>query len=195
MPSARCQYAPSGPARTNSKSRNPYGLAKFSFARLISFASRLLSCVFRAGKRKTRRRLVSATGFFAWERTIRLRMLSFRKYPAVDPVACQGRRNAHRLRGDAAFLRAPARRERPFRFGRVRHAVAPPFFMPSRVRNAHDKGQSPRRRGRKQSEGEKSETNLPTVPPAHLGGNVFRSGEATSSRPRRLAPTPVMRTS
>ena len=25
--------------------------------------------------------------------------------------------------------------------------------------------------------------------------NVFRSGEATSSRPRRLAPTPVMRTS
>jgi hypothetical protein len=35
IPSASCQYIPSGPARTNSKSRNPYGLANPTFARFI----------------------------------------------------------------------------------------------------------------------------------------------------------------
>src|SRR5512144_828060 len=42
IPSAATQYAPSGPARTNSKSRYPYGSTKFSLARFMI----VLACPF-----------------------------------------------------------------------------------------------------------------------------------------------------
>jgi hypothetical protein len=51
IPSAACQYVPSGPARTNSKSRNTYGLAKSSFARFI-FCASLSKCLSGTGKTK-----------------------------------------------------------------------------------------------------------------------------------------------
>jgi hypothetical protein len=186
MPSERCQYAPSGPARTNSKSRNPYGLAKFSFARFISFASRLLSCIPRAGKKKPGADLVSAAGLFAREKLIRLRIVSLEIGPALDCIAC-------RSRGVAACMRAPTRRERQSGFSDVRHAVSPPFVTPSRAPNAHDQRRSSRRREQDCQKGKETETDLPTVPPSHLA-ECLPVGEATSSRPRRLAPTPTGRT-
>jgi len=168
MPSARCQYAPSGPARTNSKSRNPYGLAKFSFARLISFASRLLSCVFRAGKKQNPapscfgcRVFRSGEKRFVYECSPFGNTRPSIPLPASDgmpirstatPHSCEYRRGARgRFVSVVCVMRS-------------RLLSSCPLVREMRT----TKGNSPRRRGRKQSEGEKSETNLPTVPPAHL---------------------------
>jgi hypothetical protein len=122
-PSALCQYAPSGPARTNSKSRNPYGLAKFPFARFISFASRLLSCVFAPGKEKPGTVLFRLPGFFALEKVIRLRIFSLGKGPALATIA-------RRLCGVALLRRAPTQCEHQSASCYVRHAVSPPFVTP-----------------------------------------------------------------
>ncbi len=163
MPSALCQYAPSGPARTNSKSRQSVRPCKIFFARFISFASRSLSAFGAPEMKNPAPSCSRLPGFSLGRSRFVLRIFSFGKARLSTPLPAGFAASAHaRTRatpGDPSVHR---------RLHRVRHAVSPPFFTPSRARNARDQRRSPRRRGGSCRKGKETETDLPTVPPSHL---------------------------
>lgn len=146
------------------------------------------------GKSKTRRRLVSAAGFFARERNDSSTNALLSEIP--------GRRSRCLPATECPF--APRRRRIPASSGAARVAVSfRSCASCGRASFLHALSCAKCARQRAihlVAEGENSQKGKNRKPTFQqfrrlTWRNVFRSGEATSSRPRRLAPTPVMRTS
>jgi hypothetical protein len=155
IPSALTQHAPSGPARTNSKSRGPYGLAKFSFARLILCASHSLSDCGAGQNKKPGAMVFRPPGCSLGRVRFVLRISPDDECPALDPAAGGAgdaqregarrhttrvdSRDLHRAHRGGARMRGPPRRDAPFDLECVRHAKPPPFVTPSRANRARPK--------------------------------------------------------
>ncbi len=196
MPSAARQYAPFLGSRTSSKSPIPYGLAKSMSARLISGAS-LSLCFARTGKSKSPVPHFVGDRAFAREwLSIRLRIASRSENPASHVFLAAARhagtareRARRRISGVAAPIRrasanacSSARRTGRCERDVLRHAVLLSSCLPRAV--AHEGRHHVTDGGLSKGKGNRTFRQFRRL----TRRNVFRSGAATSSRPRRSAP-------
>jgi hypothetical protein len=206
-PSCRLAPASKHPRVLPARSRSAEMRAVLRFPNLrVSFSVPRCPVLLRRRKSKARCRCPSATGLFARGGSVRLRSASLGISPAphlivaVDRTAIAQRKGARRMgpghgarladwsRRVPAGVRAPTRRDCPFAVDRMRHAVHSPFVTPRARGNARvPKAIAWLTEGRNCRKGKEATFRQSR---RLTRRNVFRSGEATASRPRPLSPTP-----